>query len=61
MLFEHKVGLKTIETIPLKDYQTINPFITALPDLTTININTAGANVLSCLNTNISSNIAKNE
>jgi general secretion pathway protein K len=58
MLFEHKVGLKTIETIPLKDYQTINPFITALPDLTTININTAGANVLSCLNTNISSDVA---
>ena len=57
-LFEHKVELKNIQTIPLKDYQTIKPFMTALPNLTTININTAGTHVLSCLNTNISPDVA---
>lgn len=57
-LFEHKVELKNILTIPLKDYRTIKPFITVLPDLTTININTTGTHVLSCLNTNISTDVA---
>ncbi len=53
-IFEHHVELKKINTISLADYQTIKPFITALPNLTSININTANKKILSCLNSHIS-------
>ena len=57
-LFEQIVELKNVKTIALKDYHIIKPSIAALPKLTTININTANKNILSCLNTNISSDMA---
>jgi len=57
-IFEHIVELKDIEEITPSDYQTISPFITSLPNLTVININTASKNILKCLNTNISHGIA---
>lgn len=58
-LFENYVELKKINTISLTDYQTIKPFITALPSLTSININTASKKILSCLNSNISPDMAE--
>ena len=57
-LFEQIVELKNVKTIALKDYHIIKPSIVTLPKLTTININTANKNILSCLNTNISSDMA---
>jgi general secretion pathway protein K len=57
-LFEQIVELKNVKTIALEDYHIIKPSIVALPKLTTININTANKNILSCLNTNISSDMA---
>jgi len=57
-LFEQIVELKNVKTIALKDYHIIKPSIATLPKLTTININTANKNILSCLNTNISSDMA---
>jgi len=57
-LFEQIVELKNVQTISLKAYQAIKPFITSLPNLTTINVNTASKSILLCLNANISSDIA---
>jgi general secretion pathway protein K len=57
-LFEQIAEIKNIETIAPKDYQTIKPFISALPSLTIINVNTANKQVLSCLNPSLSADMA---
>jgi len=58
-LFEQLAELKTIKTITEKDYLKIRPYLSALPTLSPINVNTASKEVLSCLHPQLSSNLAQ--
>lgn len=52
--FEHISELKNIIGIQKPDYYKIKPYLNALKTDTTININTAGKEILSCLHPNLS-------
>jgi general secretion pathway protein K len=58
-LFEQLAELKTIKTITEKDYLKIRPYLSALPTLSPINVNTASKEVLSCLHPQLSGNLAQ--
>ena len=58
-LFEHDAELIKVAGISTKSYQAIKPHIVALPTLTTVNVNTTGAEVLGCLHADLSPSIAK--
>lgn len=52
--FEHISELKNIDGIERQDYYKIKPYLNALPHNIKININTAGKQILSCLNPDLS-------
>jgi general secretion pathway protein K len=56
-LFEHLAELKNIQTISDDDYLKIKPYLTALPTLSSININTADKYVLSCIHPQLSGSL----
>ena len=53
-LFEQLAELRNIQAISDEDYLTVKPHLSALPTLTTININTASKQVLSCIHPQLS-------
>ena len=57
--FDQISEIKNIQSINTNDYLKIKPFITALQDLTPINVNTASLEVLSCIHPQLSSSLAK--
>ena len=53
-LFEQLAELRNIQAISDEDYLTVKPHLSTLPTLTTININTASKQVLSCIHPQLS-------
>ena len=53
-LFDQLAELRNIQTITVKDYIKIKPYLSALPNLSAININTASKQVLSCIHPQLS-------
>lgn len=56
-LFEHHVELKNVQSISLEDYIKFEPFIIALPAVTSINVNTASKEALSCIHPQLSASL----
>ena len=53
-LFEQSAEIRKIKSIRIEDYIKIKPYLTALPSLTPINVNTASKEVLSCIHPQLS-------
>jgi len=58
-LFEQLAELKNIKTITEKDYLKIKPYLSTLPTLSPINLNTAGKEVLSCIHPQLSGDLVQ--
>ena len=56
-LFEQLAELKNIQSISMQDYIKVKSFISALPTLTSINVNTASKEVLSCIHPQLSGSL----
>ena len=56
-LFDQLAEIRKIKSISIEDYIKIKPFLTTLPSLTPININTASKEVLSCIHPQLSGSL----
>ena len=58
-LFEQPAELKNIQSISLEDYIKLKPLVSSLPTLTSINVNTASKEVLSCIHPQLSGSLVE--